>query len=100
MHNDVLNQLKSRILAVAQREPSSIEAAVNSHLDQALRFVHANDYVEDCLFQISEALAALSRDAAKAEDVVTYLLGAIEALRDELNLCDVDMDIRQAAVGF
>jgi hypothetical protein len=27
-------------------------------------------------------------------------LGAIEALRDELHLCDVDTDLRQTAVGF
>jgi hypothetical protein len=27
-------------------------------------------------------------------------LGAIEALRDELHLCDIEPDVRQSAVGF
>jgi hypothetical protein len=58
------------------------------------------DYVEDCLFQIDEALERLCTSPQESLTLQVYLLGAIEALRDELHLCEVDMDIPQAAVGF
>lgn len=100
MYNDSLNYLKTQILSAQVGDAAGIRGLIKQRLDQALTSVHTNDYVEDCLFQITEALEQLdtgSTDPAKLRD---YLLGAIEALRDELHLCDIEPDVRQSAVSF
>jgi hypothetical protein len=56
--------------------------------------------VEDCLFQIRDAVERVVTGATDHWTVRAYLLGAIEALRDELHLCDIDTNVRQTAVGF
>lgn len=100
MYNDALNSLKTQIFPADIADLAGLKTHFKQHLDAALDGVIANIYVEDCLFQIDEALERLCQSDDKSLDLRTYLLGAIEALRDELHLCDVNVDVRQAAVGF
>ncbi len=100
MYNDVLNGLKTQLLSTEIDDGSRLHALFERRLQQALLDIRTNDYVEDCLFQIEEALEQVAAGVSDAQTIRDYLLGAIEALRDELHLCDVDTDVRQAAVGF
>ena len=100
MYNDVLNYLKTQILCTKVGDTAGLRDLIEQRLDQALSSIHSNDYVEDCLFQITEALERLDTGSTDQVKLRDYLLGAIEALRDELHLCDIEADIRQAAVGF
>jgi len=100
MYNDVLNGLKTQLLSTDIEDGSRLRALFERRLQQALLDITTNDYVEDCLYQIEEALQQLAAGASDSGAIRDYLLGAIEALRDELHLCDVDTDIRQTAVGF
>lgn len=100
MHDDALNSLKTSILSGQVEDAAHLKRIFDLYLGRALECVVPNDYVDDCLFQIDEALAALSASPARASEIKTYLLGAIEALRDELQLCDVHVEIRQAAFGI
>ncbi|MBC2773865.1 hypothetical protein H6M51_13450 [Rhizobium sp. AQ_MP] len=100
MYHDALNQLKADLLAAEIGDVQQLRSLFDRRLQQALATVEHNTYVEDCLFQIAEALEALQARPDEHLRLRLYLLGAIEALRDELDLCDVDMDLRQTAVGF
>jgi hypothetical protein len=100
MHDDALNSLKTYILPGQIYEAAHLKTIFDLHLGRALACVISNDYVDDCLFQIDEALAALASSPARASETREYLLGAIEALRDELQLCDVHVEVRQAAFGI
>ncbi len=100
MYNDALNYLKTQILCAKVEDVLGFRSLVEQRLDQALTSVHTNDYVEDCLFQITEALEQLDTGSTDPVKLRNYLLGAIEALRDELHLCDIEPEVRQSAVGF
>ena len=100
MYNDALNYLKTQILSAQVGDAADIRSLIKQRLDQALTSVHTNDYVEDCLFHITEALEQLDTGSTDPVKLRDYLLGAIEALRDELHLCDIEPDVRQSAVGF
>jgi hypothetical protein len=100
MYNDTLNLLKTQIFLAQVGDSVRLKTHFRQQIDLAVSGVHANDYVEDCLFQIDEALERLCERNGESLDLRNYLLGAIEALRDELHLCDVNMDVRQAVVGF
>lgn len=100
MYNDTLNHLKTQIFPSDIGDCDRLKTHFKQHLETAVRSVDANDYVEDCLFQIDEALERLCESRGESLEVRNYLLGAIEALRDELHLCDVNMDVRQVVVGF
>lgn len=100
MYNDALNDLKADILAAPSEDRVHLKSLFDQHLERALACVVTSDYVEDCLFQIEEALGLFCTNAVESPNVRTYLLGAIEALRDELHLCDVEVDARKVAVGF
>jgi translation initiation factor IF-2 len=100
MYNEALTSLKAQIFPADIADCAGLKTQFKQHLDTALDGVIASDYVEDCLFQIEEALERLCQSDDNNLDLRTYLLGAIEALRDELHLCDVNVDVRQAAIGF
>ena len=100
MYNDTLNHLKTEILPTEIRDCDRLKIQFQQHLQMAVSFVVANDYVEDCLFQIDEALDRFCQSRGENLEDRIFLLGAIEALRDELHLCHVDADIRQTASGF
>lgn len=100
MYNDALNYLKTQILCAEVEDAVGFRGLVEQRLDQALTSIHTNDYVEDCLFQITEALGQFDTGSTDPVKLRNYLLGAIEALRDELHLCDIEPDVRQSAVGF
>jgi hypothetical protein len=100
MYNDALNRLKTNILSAHHIDGPRLRTLVDQHLEDILQSVVPTDYVEDCLFQIDEALERLCASPQESLTLQVYLLGAIEALRDELHLCEVDMDVPQAAVGF
>jgi len=97
MHDEPLNSLKSHMLHV--EDGALLGTLFDLYVGRAITYVVTNDYVDDCLFQIDEALAELSEDPTRMSEIRLYLLGAIEALRDELHLCDVHMEVRQAAFG-
>ncbi|MFN3503395.1 MAG: hypothetical protein ACK4ZJ_14145, partial [Allorhizobium sp.] len=90
MYNDALNYLKTQILSAQVGDAADIRSLIKQRLDQALTSVDTNDYVEDCLFQITEALEQLDTGSTDPVKLRDYLLGAIEALRDELHLCDIE----------
>ena len=100
MYNDALNYLKTQILCAEIEDDVDFRSLVEQRLDQALASIHTNDYVEDCLFQITQALEQLDTGSTDPVKLRNYLLGAIEALRDELHLCDIEADVRHSAVGF
>lgn len=96
MYNDALNQLKTELLSAQMDDVSRLKALFDKRLNQALLDIHLSGYVEDCLFQITEALEELQDRPTERLKIRHYLLGAIEALRDELHLCDVETDVRKA----
>jgi len=98
MHDEPLNCLKTYMLHI--EDAAHLRTLFDLYVGRAIAYVVTNDYVDDCLFQIDEALAELSEDPAKASEIRDYLLGAIEALRDELHLCDFHVEVRQAAFGI
>lgn len=100
MDDQALNQLKTDLLAAKPGDVQRLKSLFDHRLAQALATVIPSGYVEDCLFQIAEALERIEANPSDELKLRSYLLGAIEALRDELHLCDVDMDLRQTAVGF
>ncbi len=100
MYNDALNCLKTDILSAQHIDGARLRTFFDQHLERILKIVVPTDYVEDCLFQIDEALKKLCTNPQESLSIQVYLLGAIEALRDELHLCEIDVDLRQAAVGF
>ncbi len=100
MFNDALNQLKTELISAQSSDADRLKGLFDQRIDQALSGIEPSSYVEDCLFQITEALEALQARPTDHLKLRIYLLGAIEALRDELHLCDVDTDLRQTAVGF
>jgi hypothetical protein len=100
MYNDALNHLKTDLLSAQIEEVTRFRGLFEQRLRQALLNIEPNGYVEDCLFQIREALEELQARPADLLKLRIYLLGAIEALRDELHLCDVQTDLGQTAVGF
>lgn len=100
MYNDALNHLKTDLLSARAEDMARLSVLFDQRLAQALQAVRPNEYVDDCLFQITEALEALHARPLDHLKLRAYLLGAIEALRDELHLCDIDTNVRQTAVGF
>ena len=100
MYNETLDTLKSQILPAQLGDCTRMKGLFKQHLETALDAVDANEYVEDCLFQIDEALERLCESRGECLEIRNYLLGAIEALRDELHLCDVDVNVRQVVRGF
>lgn len=100
MYNEALNHLKTQVFPADIGDCDRLKTHFRQHLETAVTSVDANDYVEDCLFQIDEALDRLCASHGESLEVRNYLLGAIEALRDELHLCDVNVDVRQVVVGF
>jgi len=100
MYHDTLNHLKTQIFPADIDDCDRLKSNFRQHLQTAVSSVDANDYVEDCLFQIDEALERLCESRGDSLEVRNYLLGAIEALRDELQLCDVNVDVRQVVVGL
>lgn len=100
MFNDALNQLKTQVFPAMIGDCDRLKTQFRQYLESAISSVEANDYVEDCLFQIDEALERLCESHGESLEIRNYLLGAIEALRDELQLCNVNVDVRQAVVGF
>jgi hypothetical protein len=99
MYNEALNCLKADVVAAPDEDGAYLRSIFDQHLERALQFVVTTDYVEDCLFQIDEAISQWCAEPNGAPAIRAYLLGAIEALRDELHLCDVEMNVRQSAVG-
>ena len=57
-----------------------LRTLVNQHLEDILQSVVPTDYVEDCLFQIDEALERLCTSPQESLTLQVYLLGAIEEL--------------------
>ncbi len=100
MYHDTLNHLKTQVYPSAIGDCDRLKKHFKQQLDTAVSCVDSNDYVEDCLFQIDEALDRLCESHGESLEIRNYLLGAIEALRDELQLCDVNVDVRQVVVGF
>jgi hypothetical protein len=100
MYNDTLNHLRTQVFPADIRDCDRLKTHFRQHLETAVSLVESNDYVEDCLFQIDEALERLCESHGESLDIRNYLLGAIEALRDELHLCQVQMNVRQTAVGY
>lgn len=100
MENQALNQLKTDLLAVKPGDVTRLKSLFDRRLAQALATVVASSYVEDCLFQIADALEKIEANPTDDLKLRSYLLGAIEALRDEIDLCDAELDLRQTAVGF
>lgn len=100
MYHDALNHLKTQIYASAIGDCHRLQSLFTQYLETAVHCVETNDYIEDCLFQIDEALKRLCESHSESLEIRTYLLGAIEALRDELQLCDVNVDVREVITGF
>ncbi len=100
MYNEELNSLKTQLLSMETSDLSQLLPLVEQRLHLVLLDICVNDYVEDCLFQIRDAVERVVTGATDHWTVRAYLLGAIEALRDELHLCDIDTNVRQTAVGF
>lgn len=100
MHNEALNQLRIKVSSMAMDQTSCLKATVDELIDKAIYGINGNDYVEDCLIQIDEAVARLDSEPENAPQIRDYLLGAIEALRDELRLCEAETYDQPKAVGF
>jgi hypothetical protein len=100
MHNTALNQLRTKVASMDIAAPLAFRAAVNDLIDKAIDGIEGNGYVDDCLFQIEDALTRLSSQPEKGPHIRDYLLGAIEALRDELRLCEMEAQSQPKAVGF
>lgn len=62
------------------------EKAFHHHLTIATQEARGNHYVEDCVDLVHEALERLFANEGEADAARAHLLGAIEALRDELAL--------------
>lgn len=100
MHNEALNQLRIKVSSMAMDQTSCMKATVDELIDKAIYGIKGNDYVEDCLLQIDDAVARLDSQPENAPQIRDYLLGAIEALRDELQLCELETHNQAKVVGF
>lgn len=89
MFNQSLDRLATLITGPSPAPRAEFESLLRRHLDEAVGSVVSNDYVEDCLDLITPSLDRLFAANDSERNIARlHILGAIEALRDELALCE------------
>ncbi|KPF41771.1 hypothetical protein [Rhizobium sp. AAP43] len=98
MFDPYIDSLSKLVMSAERVSRAQFDASFQHALAEALSPVVTNDYVDDCIELITLAVDDLFA-ADTAQDVArNHILCGIEALRDELALCErKDMPRRLAA---
>ncbi|THV25355.1 hypothetical protein [Peteryoungia ipomoeae] len=86
MANSALDTISELVRSFQIGSRQLFERAFHHHLTIATEAARGNHYVDDCVDLVHEALDRLFADDSEADAARAHLLGAIEALRDELCL--------------